>query len=202
MKNWIHEFIKLQFEKYVPLAAFVVMATFLACSNVGCIDNGGSSPAQSRVADPISDETPTVPTPTPTATIQLTYYALTMTEAPVNGWPTRTYTATGSCVVYLTKTYCWDDGIKTLHWVYNNSEYGPYRYTYWRRTASNGSCHGGCTTDLFLTPRFISVTLNNTLSANISAVFSSGVAKTVSCVESSTTVSCGDFVIDLTQTPI
>lgn len=189
-------------------ALLLIAITFTACAQGG--GSGGTTagkietPTEAIPADllaPVADPNATV-----IATPSLTYYKLSKTVAPVNGWITKTYTATGSCVVYLTKTYCWDDGVKTLQWTSNNITYGPYTYTYFGMggTASNwGPCSGNCGSDLMPAPRVISATLQNNIGAAvINNVFTNGAAVNVSCTETAGQLNCVDFVINLNQAPL
>ena len=132
-------------------------------------------------------------------TSSLTYYSLSKTVAPIGGWPAKTYTAKGSCVVYLTKTYCWDDGIKSV--VIPAS--GTFTYTYFSAGMSSGvyqHCSGGCLQDYMLVPKFISAALEMNLTFNqINQVFTSGVAHPVECSEENGILNCVDFQIDLNQ---
>lgn len=197
-------------EKILLNTAKVLALVVLALYFTACAGGGGSD---AGIADKIVDATPSdliapiVNSNDPViATPSLTYYKISKTVAPVNGWITKTYTATGACVVYLTKTYCWDDGMKTLQWVSNNHTYGPYTYTYFGMqgsAASWGPCSGGCTSDLLPAPRVISATLENNIgSAVINNVFTNGVATNVTCTEQSGQLNCIDFVINLNQAPL
>lgn len=174
---------------------------------IGCETGGAGAGA---AAKPGMDLTPTPtpggPTPTPIVT-NVTYYSLDRTEAPVNGWPLKTYTATGYCAVYQTKTYCWDDGVKTIPaWSFNNFFYGPYTYSYWERGGSGGAwsfCHGGCVQDPLTLPVYTSNTVVGYLSTTaINLVFSSGTPHQVTCTESNGQLTCGGFTVDLNQTAL
>lgn len=143
---------------------------------------------------------PSIPvSPVVTNNIPLTYYKLSRTEAPIGGWSAKTYTATGSCVTYLTKDYCWDDGVKNVV----IPGVGTFTYNYWEFQGDNsswGPCHGACTNSLMASPRYISPTLRtNITAAKINAVFSTGASKNVTCTESSGLLNCVDFVITLNQ---
>jgi predicted small lipoprotein YifL len=138
---------------------------------------------QPKVETPVDPEAP-VP-----VKVSLTYFSLSKTVAPVNGWVTKTYTATGSCVIYLTQTYCFDDGIKTLTWVSNNFTYGPYTYTYWQN-GNNQPCNGGCLVDTFATP-----VVGGLVQTEVNKVFNLGVSHAVECDETDSKLDCGDFVI-------
>lgn len=137
--------------------------------------------------------------------VVVTVYAKTGGEAPINGWPTKTYTATGYCAVYTGLTYCWDDGVKTLQWQNNSTFYGPFTYTYWNMSQNSvgySSAHGGLVQDLMATPRVIGqgigVNLVSALST-VNAVLSTGTATSYNCVDTAGNVDCGNFVIDTTQ---
>lgn len=189
----------------------LIVYTALVLSTAACAPGGGGSSTapEARIAEPIPADlfAPVVPPDAPVlATPSLTYYRLSKTVAPINGWATKTYTATGYCVVYLTNTYCWDDGVKTLQWSSNNNHYGPYTYTYFgmQGNASNwGPCSGACGADLMPAPRIISATLENNIgTVNIQNVFTHGTAVPVSCTETNGVLNCIDFVINLNQAPL
>lgn len=192
----------------LKIMALLLIATyFTACaggSGGGAADAIAEDPSNAIPSDlylaPVDPNAPVL------STSSLTYYKLSKTVAPVNGWITKTYTATGSCVVYLTKTYCWDDGVKTLQWTSNNNTYGPYTYTYFGmkgNASSWGLCNGVCTSDLMPLPRVISTTLQNNIGAAvINNVFTNGVAVPVTCTETDGQLNCIDFVINLNQAPL
>lgn len=146
-------------------------------------------------------------------TVSITYYQMSKTVAPVNGWITKTYTATGYCLVYGGDTYCWDDGIKTLQWNQSNNFYGPFTYTYWNMSLDafgnspdgiNWShANGGLGQDLMSTPRLISQALSiNMATGAVNQVLTSGSATTVSCTDTAGVIDCGSFSVDTTQTPL
>ena len=193
---------------FLKISGLIALALYFTA----CAPGGGSGDAAKNVDVPsetvpadllspsIDSNDPVVATPS------LTYYKLSKTVAPINGWITKTYTATGSCVVYLTKTYCWDDGMKTLQWSANNHTYGPYTYTYFGMQGNAttwGPCNGACTSDLMPAPRVISAALQNNIGAGvINNVFTNGQAINVNCTEQSGQLNCIDFVINLNQAPL
>lgn len=155
-----------------------------------------AGPAAEAPADSGSDQSQ------PT-TVQLTYFRRVKSDAPISGWITHTYTAVGSCVVYLTKTYCWDDGLQTLQsWSANSNHYGPFAYTYFGlggTPSAYGPCAGGCSSDLLSSPRHIGVTLAANIPAQeITDIFNLGTPVAVTCTETDDALSCGDFTIDRT----
>lgn len=197
--------------------AMLILSSLFGCGQVPSTltvntdANKAAAPAATAPAEP--GATPeSVPVPAATAqpsggggstNIPLTYYTLSRTSAPQAGWATKTYTATGHCVVYVTKTYCWDDGVKTLAWVdFSGTHYGPFCYTYWNMSQDAvgwSKANGGLAQDLMPTPRLISSALSTNIgAANITAMFA-GAATQVQCTESATAVNCGSFTIDLTQ---
>ena len=198
----------------------LIVYTALILTTAACAPGGGSSTAipEARIVDqtPADLLAPSVPPDAPViATPALTYYRLSKTVAPINGWTTKTYTATASCVEYLTKTYCWDDGIKTLQWSSNNNHYGPYYYTYFglltKPNGTPGVCNGACTSDYMPAPRFISQAVESNIGVTgggmtgaqvINAVFTQGTAVPVSCTETDGVLNCIDFAINLNQAPL
>lgn len=200
----------------------ILSALYLtACAGSG---SGGAS-VQTKVDDIPADLVvpPVDPSAPVLATPSLTYYKLSKTIAPVNGWTNKTVTLTASCIVYTGKTYCWDDGVKTIaSWVYNNHTYGPYTYTYFglaqRTNGGTTICFGGCSSDFMPAPRVISTTLQTNIGSaatgsnpgggNISGasvineVFTSGAALNVNCSEQDGQLNCVDFIVNLNQAPL
>ncbi len=166
-----------------------VLVLLTACQ----VPNVSTAPdTNTEIADPVaktpSTPDPVEPDPVTPSTVSLTYYTLSKTEAPVNGWPTKMITTVASCVIYLTQTYCWDDGLKSMTWVSQGHTYGPYTYTYWDNEG-NGPCTGGCTQDNYAEP-----TLATGLTpSEVNKVFNLGVAHPVECDETDTGLTCGDF---------
>lgn len=173
-----------------------ILSVIAALILSSCGSGGGGGATQARDLVPAQPEQPIVPPQNPN--VSVTVFKLQKTEAPVNGWVTKTYTASGSCFIYSGKTYCFDDGVKTLQWTQNNVTYGPYTYTYWSRNASLGHCHGGCDSDYFTTPKEMT---NNVVTAvgnqNINAVFNQGQSSALSCEDNGQTLNCGQFLINL-----
>lgn len=186
----------------------VLMIAIIASCKVG--------PASPTSADPVSVKDPAVaptepinpiatptPIPTPTATpgphiVDITVYALARTEAPVNGWPTKIYTAIGYCTQYLSQVYCWDDGLKTLIWVFNNFTYGPYTYSYWGAYTGGFHCHGGCPDDAMTAPIALDISyVTNLTQTAINLVLSTGIATTMTCTEINGNLNCGSFTLEV-----
>ena len=200
------------------------MTTMTAIFLAGC-GGGGSSPTAPQKAPETIVETPDEPaaetpeeapetpveepgqelipaepvviTPNVGQMQTLTVYALSKTEAPVNGWITKKYTATGYCMVYQTKTYCWDDGIKIIDFTSNGFRYGPFKYTFWG-LGNTGPCYGGCVSDRLLEPTEMTREIldNTTGQTGVDLVFSTGTARTIDCEETRTRLNCGTFGLD------
>ncbi len=198
------------FKLMMLLLLAMTILNLVACG--GGAGNGGSTSASPAPTNPTSPVTPIVPivgpnpTPAPNGSVALTYYTLSKTVAPVNGWPTKQYTAMAACVQFENNTFCWDDGIKTLQWTSNNNNYGPYTYDYWGVTTTAqgwGLCNGGCVTDFMIQPIYMSQSLvNNITLAKITQVFTQGTPKQVSCTESNNILDCVDFAINMNQSPL
>jgi hypothetical protein len=187
---------------------------------------GGSSPAPTArtetpaptqpVVDPITQQPivqppgapaapVVVPTPTPivqtpagptVATVAVTLYQAARTEAPVNGWPTKTYTAQATCFQYLSKIYCADDGVKTV----TIPGLGPFTYTYFgimTSGASFGICSGGCTNSHFLSMRLLTSSLMIAIGTQVNQILNSGAATQISCSDDGATLSCPGFQVAL-----
>lgn len=159
------------------------------------------------VIDPVVDPTPTpAATPAPSAqATTVTVYSVTQTMAPQGSFPSWKITFTGSCTVYLTKTYCWDDGIKTLHIPGIPSS----TYTFWSVGHAAGvlnstTCHGACDSDTMTQPTEVTVEVASLMQVfeyetgiAPSNVFSAGVATQASCTDDGTTLDCGSFQVTL-----
>lgn len=174
----------------------ILMVLSLSVLMVACEEGGGGSAVPVARIIPVLDPTSpnvTLPLdPGQTRNTSVTVYSLSKTEAPVNGWSAKTYTATGYCFTYMTKTYCADDGIKTIDFTVNNFRYGPYTYTFWGVDQNNGPCYGGCASDGLTTPKETTVAVDQTI---VSQIFSSGLSQTINCQESDTNLDCGAFSI-------
>ncbi len=175
---------------------------------IGC-GSGGGAPADAKAEDPNAPGVSQPSQPGGSIPVQLTYYSLSKTVYPVNGFTagaSHSYTATGSCVVYNSQTYCWDDGVKTVHFSdFSGNNYGPFTYDYWAQNLQGQSiaaCNGGCGTDPLTIPAIVSQNVETALTlAKINLVFSSGQAKQVTCTLTGSDLDCVDFSIDLTQVP-
>lgn len=128
----------------------------------------------------------------------LTVYSITAVRAPQPGWPTKTYTSTGKCVLYTGDVYCWDDGKKTLV-VAGISLY----YSYWninRQGAGFGLSGGGMSEDILTEPTLVTHHLSlNLASGALNEMLTSGQQTDMVCSESNGIVTCGDFAIDLSK---
>lgn len=179
----------------------LLLLTFSLLVLSACNDTGGSSPAAKSAPvnsflpeDPEGDDGSDIP-----EARTVTYYALSRTEAPINGWPLKTYTATGYCAEIDAQTFCWSDGNKTLQWTSNNVIYGPHRYNYWGLSSNiNGTpqtCHGGCADDYMAAPVFVTNLLLQTLpAAEVQEVFDHGIAGTLNCTLTNGSLNCGSVV--------
>lgn len=151
-----------------------------------------------------------IPTPSPTVTttpVTVTYYTASKTEAPISGWATKTYTATGKCLVYSAHTYCWDDGLKILQWSSGGVNYGPYGYTYFGVGHMSGSVftlhgYGTLVDDSMMVPTVITASMETNMVTSSGTVLSSGAPTQVSCTDSNGTLTCPGFSIDLNQLPL
>lgn len=159
-----------------------------------------AEPARPSIAvDPAPASTPV------SASIALRTYSVTETEAPINGWVNKTFTATGTCVQYQSKTYCWDDGVQTIPaWTVNNFTYPAAGNTYFGLSLPTpthiGLCTNSCVTDAMAAPRIVAGAIaTNIPAATIAHIFTIGVAKDVECTESNGILDCVDFQIDLNQ---
>jgi hypothetical protein len=129
-------------------------------------------------------------TPTP-APISITYYSKTVTRQPN---PNKFYTATGYCLTYNSKTYCWDDGVHSI--VYSSSSTG--HYTYWMLSDEHLTTNPAPITS----PALVNQTFTNHIlssGGSVAEVFS-GTPTTVSCTDDGAGVlNCGAFIVDPNQ---
>lgn len=178
----------------------------LALSMVAC--KGGSGGAAStdnaklpNVEDPSNPADPVDPVDPGSEQVTITTYSLAFTEAPVNGWPTKTYTAIGTCAQYEAKTYCWDDGLQVIDFTSGGFRYGPYNYSFFRLMESNGSpanCHGACTNDLLEIPTLIEGDVEAAISiARVTNVLANGTPEQATCTKTDDLLDCGDFSIQM-----
>lgn len=176
---------------YVFLALAIM--TLAACNETGSAEK--AVPAIGNISIP--DAGPDQAEPDSEA-MTVTYYSLSRSEAPVNGWINKTYTATGYCAEIQAQTFCWSDGQKVLQWVSNNVQYGPLYYNYWGLSTSNNkpqTCHGGCADDYMKAPVFVTNLLLQTLpAADVQKVFDQGTEHQMSCTLSNGNVTCGSIV--------
>lgn len=159
---------------------------------------GGFTPA---VIKPIAPPEAVVSVPEENK-VSVIYYSVTKTVAPISGWPTKALTYTGSCMIYLSKTYCWDDGVKTIpSWRSNNYTYEAESFDFWGVAGTDstwGPCSGGCLGNLMVQPREIASSLALNISAEqVKEVFNLGTSNEVSCVESDAGLDCGTFKVTL-----
>lgn len=140
------------------------------------------------------------PTPTPPQIVSLTVFSASVTSAPIAGWVSKTYTATGHCTQYSGKTYCWDDGMKTLAWQFNNFLYGPFTYSYFEVNRQNGlltSSYGGMSEDVLVNPTIVNARV---LALMAVPPVLTGTSESVDCtIETNGNLTCTGFDIDVNQ---
>lgn len=187
--------------KYNTKYTTIVAALFLSACNAG---SGGQNLAKIIDDTPVVDDSGVAPDDN---SIEITYYTLAKTSAPVNGWPTKQITVTANCLEYQSQTYCWDDGIKSLSWSdFSGNHYGPYTYTYFGVQGTPSSwnqCSGSCSSSLVTTPTFVSIALRSAITiSTTNEVLNSGTAHTATCTDNNGVIDCGDFILDTTQQSI
>lgn len=185
-----------------------LICLLFSISLLGC-KGGGGTPATDSAKLPgvVSPEipepivAPVVPPGPVVENVTLTTYSLSLTESPVNGWVTKTYTAVGTCTQYEAKTYCWDDGTQTIDFTSNNFRYGPYTYSFFRLTQVNGSpanCYGGCGIDILTQPTLIEGNVEATINvATVTNVLAHGTPEVANCTKTDNTIDCGDFILEV-----
>lgn len=191
----------------------MILTALTAIALTACADTGGSAATTSVpavIAQPSQPGAPTDPSqpddqqpsdPSMASPVQVEYYAVSMTTAPVSGWSTKTYTATAYCATYETVTYCWDDGLKTV----TIPGSGDFKYSYWGSyhnvaNAVRFNCSGGCPDDAMTAPTVMAgAYVANLTQAAINDVFSHGVQDVADCYETAGTVVCPNFTIKAGQ---
>lgn len=163
----------------------------------GC-GSGGGSPAAQLNSDPASS--PAFNGGTGATAQNVTLFQKSFTEAPVSGWPLKTYTSKGYCAQVNAKTYCWDDGVKMMQWTSSSVTYGPFTYSYFGVMPNpvNGSpmsCHGGCSGDYVFTPVIPDIGLTNVVGTAIGDMLAHGAQSTVSCNIVGHDLDCGTFTL-------
>lgn len=155
---------------------------------------------QTQILEPAPIVTPS-PTPSASpAAIVLQVRSRTETRYPQHLWPTKGYTATGSCVVYLSETYCFDDGMKTP-----TIPGSTLKYSFWNIDAFGAPTGGGMMADGMTSPRVISPSLTANIATalgvadKVGTVLLFGTPSMVSCVDDHGTLDCGSFSIDTLQ---
>lgn len=170
---------------------------------------GGSGGSDSSPAFAPNPDQPAIQQPPPNPgnqqpvqqTQDVTYYSKSLTEAPVAGWPTHTYTATGNCAQVNSKTYCWDDGVKTLPtWSFNSNFFGGGTYSYFSvmvNPIGGGplNCHGGCGTDFVSSATVVDQSLNGVIGVTVTDVLTHGGPSTVTCNVIGNDLDCGSFAL-------
>lgn len=176
--------------------------------------NPGVSPTPVTTANPIPAPAnlvlPVVDAASP-SNIALTYYTVTNSVAPVTGFPSKTIAMKGSCVVYLTKTYCWDNGVQEIDTTVSHLT-SQFYYTFFSIGSVNqsfGECYGGCHYDLMSQPTYVDTRVTNTINQSVNVdheaqatpatVLSTGVATSVNCAAANGVLNCTDFAIDTNQ---
>jgi len=144
------------------------------------------------------------PTPTPTSApgdpvVTLSVRSLTKVVASMTtAGVTTSISGTGSCAVYLAKTYCWDDGEKVFSGDTNGISYfaigdGPVSCSF----------YGACSSDPLSTPAEMTVGLAGLapLTRKPAEVLSSGsaVVTSVDCNEHGGVLTCPAFTLDTTR---
>lgn len=179
-------------------------AILILLSLLGLAGCGASGGADSKIASQI----PVVTTPTTGGTttttlpssIPLTYYQASQTRTNVGG-TTKSFTAIGSCVIYLSNTYCWDNGMQSVTQSGITLTYNFWGVTYNGSIYSN--CYGGCVADVLTAPTLVDTHVTNLMATYAletpSQVLSTGTAHSVTCSLNGTTLNCVDFTIDLSQ---
>lgn len=191
----------------------VSTAVLVACVGLGCgkqqsagnIEPAPPTTSAPSITAPTGSNDPTAPSdpsspsvPSGPTLVQITVYSKTKTVVPFPSFPSKSYTATGYCVVDMSITYCWDDGVKSV----TTSGLTTY-YTYWGvfKNGSGGISLGNSNQpDFMATPITISSNLNNNLPVGSVSSVLAGTAVDVTCTElSNGNLDCGSFTIDIHQ---
>lgn len=177
----------------------VVVFLLSACGKPQSIPTAANPPAQAAAPvteDPNNTLSPSVSVP-PDTTISLNVYSLSKTLIPLSPGlddPDYEYTAIGYCTQYLSKTYCWDDG---LHSVTENLGGDMYTFvnTYWNTWALVVQV------DNYLNPTLVTPSFTSSEpSGSVNAVLTTGQLEQVTCDDSNPAVlTCGNFSIEMAQ---
>lgn len=175
--------------------------TLLTVLSMAACNGGGGGATETaklpNIEQPGAPDQPADPG-NPPENVTLTTYTLSLTEAPVNGWVNKTYTATGTCTQYNAKTYCWDDGVQIIDFTSNNFRYGPYTYTFFRLQSGPANCYGACVDDLLVQPTLIEGNVEAAINvATVSNVLANGTPETANCTKTGNTIDCGDFSVEV-----
>ncbi len=181
---------------YMILVCICLSAYISACGS------SGSTPASTQRSAPNPAPSPS-PSPSPASSNDpvITVYTETVTRfAIVNQHP---YQVTGSCVVYNSQTYCWDDGFHNV--VVPGT---TLIFDYWMEQLAGGviiTC-GGCqiaNTDAMTAPTVLSSDVETVITmAAVNHLLSAGTQADVHCTISGSVLDCGTFQIDTAQTPL
>ena len=184
-----------------PITILIDALTLFVCAMAasGC---GQETLPSVRAPDPSATTAPSVivvatatPTPIPPPTVSITYYSLAQTRTPNSmAYPTKHYTATGYCLAYGGKTYCWDDGVQIID--YGGGTIGYY--SYWELVVENLTTTQTPVTSPFLVNQAFT---NNILPGGGSvAAVNAGTSTTVSCTDDGAGVlTCPTFTLDTNQ---
>lgn len=193
-----------------------IVLTLTGCGQAqdddGVLQASDITPSATAVSPLVQAPTPSPSSsPSPAAPIPLTYYKLTKVTNNA-GNTGRSYTATGSCVQYNSKTYCWDDGIKSF--VFAGT---TFSYDYWNESRDAGNSNywgtgndwaytsGEVIADFMTSPTLMSAHLTSSIASpgagapSATLVFQNGTPVSVSCTLTGNSLGCGDFMIDLGQ---
>ncbi len=188
--------------KNLTLILSALMVTLTACNG-----GGGASKARTTGSETFIDVAPEMPgQPSETLIaapliqeeqITLKVYTMSKTEAPINGWINKTFTASGSCVEIEEKTFCWSDGLKVVAFNYNNFDYRAAN-SYFNLHIQSGNqlrvCSNACLNDYMESPKLVTTQLLQKIPAEkIQEIFNHGSISEINCSLDGNDLKCGNL---------
>lgn len=162
------------------------LALVLFLNGCGAAPEAPVTPVEPQKLSPTP--TPSVtPTPTPLGpAISFTYFSITESYSTLdqNG-----FVATGHCAVYLSNTYCWDDGIKMSITALPSTYHSFTFFNY----GDGVPCSGSCTVDGLASPTIITSQVTAT---EIHHILTTGILTTTRCnAQSDGSLICPTFTL-------
>ena len=184
-------------------STILMLTSLVALTACGQAPSALSQIVQAKAGSPAPQASGVAPqaSPMPSAAASpfpLTYFAATAILAPQAEWPTKTYTAVGYCIIYLSKTYCWDDGMHKTTIPNFDGQYSYFNMNWDGRMYA--LANGGMESDFMTEPKIIAGGVAINIKPGIvNLVLTTGTAHEVLCSIEVSILDCKDFQIDLNQ---